>query len=124
MGGRGNIAKLTAAIDAAMFEVAGVDAEHGRYYPAIGEYSALLEKYGVEVLSAWLFDRPTPLADGERGLRNWIEQFEQAVLKDCTEAQRAAIIAATEDALRAELFVEGRWVADYRRLRIVGRKQA
>jgi trans-aconitate 2-methyltransferase len=122
MGGRGNIAKLTAAIDTAMFAVTGAHAEHGRYYPAIGEYSALLEKHGVEVLSAWLFYRPTPLAEGEHGLRNWIVQFEQAVLNDCTQAQQAAIIAATEDALRDELFIEGRWVTDYRRLRIVARK--
>jgi trans-aconitate methyltransferase len=123
MGGHGNIAKLTAAIDAAMFEVAGVHAEHGRYYPAVGEYSVLLEKHGVEVSSAWLFNRPTPLADGELGLRNWIDQFEQAVLKNCTQAQREAIVAATEDALRAECFIDGQWVTDYRRLRIVGRKQ-
>jgi trans-aconitate methyltransferase len=122
MGGRGNIAKLTSAIDAAMFAVTGTKAVHGRYYPAVGEYSSLLEKHGVEVESAWLFDRPTPLADGEHGLRNWILQFEQAVLKDCTDAQRTAIIAATEDALLDELFSDGRWVADYRRLRIVARK--
>lgn len=122
LGGRGNIAKLTAAIDAALFAATGAHAEHGRYYPALGEYSALLEKHGVEVLGAWLFDRPTPLTDGEQGLRHWIEQFEQAVLKNCTQAQRDAIVAATEDALRAEFFIEGRWVTDYRRLRIEGRK--
>lgn len=122
MGGRGNIAQLTAAIDAAVFAATGAHAEHGRYYPAVGEYSALLEKHGVEVLTAWLFDRPTDLADGEAGLRNWIAQFEREVLKDCTAAQRAAIDAAVEDALRDRLFIDGHWVADYRRLRIKGRK--
>jgi len=122
MGGRGNIAQLTAAIDAAVLAITGAHAEHGRYYPALGEYSALLEKYGVEVTGAWLFDRPTQLAEGSLGLRNWIAQFEREVLKDCTEAQRAAIDAAVEDALRDTLFSDGHWFADYRRLRIVARK--
>lgn len=44
MGGRGNIARLTAAIDGAVLAVTGAHAEHGRHYPAIGEYAALLEK--------------------------------------------------------------------------------
>lgn len=122
MGGRGNIAQLTAAIDAAVLAVTGTHAAHGRYYPALGEYSALLEKYGVEVTAAWLFDRPTQLAEGPLGLRNWIAQFEREVLRDCTEAQRVAIIAAVEDALRDRFFIEGHWFADYRRLRIVARK--
>lgn len=122
MGGRGNIAQLTAAISAAVLAATGAIAEHGRHYPSIAEYSALLEKHGLEVSSAQLFARPTPLADGELGLRNWINQFEQAVLKDFSTQQRAAIAEHAERALRDVLFIDGQWVADYKRLRIVAHK--
>ena len=43
-------------------------------YPGIGEYARLLERDGLEVTDAFLFDRPTRL-EGEEGLRHWIEMF-------------------------------------------------
>lgn len=122
MGGRGNVAHLTAAIDAAVLATTGATADHGRYYPGIGEYTALLDRHGFETGSAQLFDRPTRLADGAAGLRNWIEQFEQAVLQDCSPAQRATIIDLVARQLHEKWFIEDHWVADYRRLRIVARK--
>ena len=42
------------------------------YFPSIGENPSLLEKHGLDVRSALLFETPTPLEDGEMGLRNWI----------------------------------------------------
>jgi trans-aconitate 2-methyltransferase len=123
LGGKGNIAQLTAGIAAAVREVAGVDPDHGRHYPSIAEYAARLERHDIVVTGAWLFERPTVLTDGERGLRLWIEQFEQAVLQDFTVAQREAIIGLAEAKLRDRLFQAGRWVADYRRLRLVAYKQ-
>lgn len=122
MGGHGNIAALRAGIAAAVRAVVGIEPDHGRHYPSIGEYTALLERHGIETTAAWLFERPTPLAGGERGLRLWIEQFEQAVLKDFDAAQREAIIALAEDKLRASLLQDGQWVADYKRLRLIARK--
>jgi trans-aconitate 2-methyltransferase len=122
MGGRGNIAQLTDAIGAAVLAVTGITAEHGRHYPSISEYTGLLEKHGLEIDSAQLFARPTRLADGEAGLHNWIDQFEQAVLKDFSAEQRAAIIALAEERLREKLFIDGHWIADYKRLRIVAHK--
>jgi trans-aconitate methyltransferase len=122
MGGRGNIAQLTGAIGAAVLAVTGVTAEHGRHYPSIAEYTGLLEKHGLEVSSAQLFARPTRLADGAAGLRHWIDQFEQAVLKNFSAEQRAAIIALAEEQLREKIFIDGHWIADYKRLRIVAHK--
>src|SRR6218665_2447447 len=63
MGGKGNIAHLTAGIAEAVREVAYVEPDHGRHYPSIAEYSTLLEKHGMTVSAAWLFERPTVLAD-------------------------------------------------------------
>jgi trans-aconitate methyltransferase len=122
MGGRGNIAQLTDAIGAAVLAVTGITAEHGRHYPSISEYTGLLEKHGFEIDSAQLFARPTRLAGGEAGLRNWIDQFEQAVLKDFSAEQRTAIVALAEQRLREKLFIDGHWLADYKRLRIVAHK--
>lgn len=122
MGGKGNIAHLTAGIAEAVREVACVEPDHGRHYPSISEYSTLLEKHGMTVSAAWLFERPTVLADGEKGLRNWINQFEQAVFRGFSEDQRKAIIELAEVKLRDRLFRDGNWVADYKRLRIVAHK--
>lgn len=122
MGGKGNIAQLTAGIAEAVREIACVEPDHGRHYPSISEYTSLLEHHGMAVGAAWLFERPTILADGERGLRNWINQFEQAVFKGFSEEQREAIIGLAEMKLRDRLFCDGSWIADYKRLRIVAHK--
>jgi len=122
MGGKGNIAIMTAGIAEAVREVAGVEPDHGRHYASISEYTTLLEHHEMQTDCAWLFDRPTVLADGENGLRNWINQFEQAVLKDFSDEQREAILVLAENKLRDQLFRDGNWVADYKRLRIVAHK--
>ncbi len=44
------------------------------------EYAALLEKEGLEVREAKLFDRPTRLEDGEKGLETWIRMFSKFAL--------------------------------------------
>jgi hypothetical protein len=49
-------------------------------------------------------------------------QFNRAVLAQIPEAKREAVISRTENLLREDLFREGNWFADYRRLRIVAVK--
>jgi len=39
------------------------------FYPSASEYATLLETNGLEVRFITLFDRPTPLADGEAGMK-------------------------------------------------------
>ncbi|MDB6060762.1 MAG: methyltransferase family protein [Verrucomicrobiaceae bacterium] len=123
MGGNGNIEKLTRGIGDAVREVVGAEVDHGRHYPSISEYTTLLERHGMVVSNALLFDRPTVFADGELGLRNWINQFEQAVLRDFSSEQQVEIIRVAEGKLRDQLFRDGNWVADYKRLRIVAHKR-
>lgn len=75
-GGKGNTNELLKAIHRAWRNLALPGAPpRPWYYPTIPEYSGLLEKHGIEVTYAILFDRPTPLDDGERGLRNWLDMF-------------------------------------------------
>ena len=68
---------------------------------------------------ATLFDRPTELENGEAGLAGWLETFGEAVLAPLSADERREVVASVEDELRAEQFEDGRWIADYRRLRFV-----
>ena len=116
-GGKGNIARVLA-------ELRPILAEHGYplrlpwFFPSIGEYAAILERNGLEVRSAALVDRPTPLNEGENGLRGWIEVFGQPLLAEIPAVERPAVLAELETRLRPTLFRDGAWSIDYRRLRV------
>jgi trans-aconitate methyltransferase len=98
-GGKGNAAEIVAATG-----------RNPWYFPSIAEYASILERNGMEVVRAALFDRPTPL-EGESGLRDWLQMYYQPPLPEET-------IAAAEAQLRPKLFRDGTWFMDYRRLRI------
>jgi hypothetical protein len=91
------------------------------YYPALGEYAALLESYGLEVRNALLFNRPTPL-EGETGMENWIRQFKAYYFESLPAAAAAEAIREVVEELRPIAFRDGGWIADYRRLRFVAVK--
>lgn len=59
----------------------------------------------------------------KNGLRNWLLQFNGAVLAQIPDGKRDAAISRTENLLRDELFRDGSWFADYRRLRIIAIKE-
>ncbi|MDX2040732.1 MAG: methyltransferase domain-containing protein [Acidobacteriota bacterium] len=122
MGGKGNIAGIATALEQAIRNQHGREVKATNYFPAIGEYAALLEKHGIEVVSALLFDRPTKLEGGEDGLQNWIKMFRRELVIGYSEAEQQAIFAEVKTALRNRLFYDGNWFADYRRLRITAYK--
>ena len=68
------------------------------------------------------FDRPTPLADGEQGLRNWLTQFYDDSLSRLDEEQRQEVLSAVEERLRPILWKDEHWVADYRRIQVKAKK--
>jgi trans-aconitate methyltransferase len=90
------------------------------YYPRLGQYASMLERHEIEVTAAWLFDRLTPLEEGEDGLSNWLTMFKSAVLDRFDATERRRVVAEIEDRLRPKLWRDGRWSIDYRRLRLVG----
>ncbi|MBX5449057.1 class I SAM-dependent methyltransferase [Thermogemmatispora sp.] len=122
MGGRGNVATLQAAVEAVLQEHLAITPTNPWYFPALGEYAALLETHGFEVQAAWLFERPTALEEGERGLRLWLEMFGSPLLGAVPTERREEILTAIEEKLRPVLFKEGRWELDYRRLRVLARR--
>jgi trans-aconitate methyltransferase len=123
-GGKGNTQKLVAGFHRA-FSALGMREPEGVspwFYPSIAEYAGLLEKHGLEVREASLFDRPTILEDGERGLENWIRLFRRTFLEQLGEETAQRWIREVERQCRTELFKNGSWELDYRRLRIAAWK--
>ena len=120
LGAAGNVAKLIATLCRAMAE-AGYEPPTGSpwYYPTLAGYTNLLERHGLEPIFATVFDRPTVLEGGEGGLCNWFAMFAGWYLDPLPPPARAAVIARTEAILRPDLYRDGRWTADYRRLRVV-----
>lgn len=122
-GGKGNTGEFVNAVERAWKKL-GLPgpSPHPWYYPSVAEYAALLEKNGFEVTYAILFDRPTPLDDGERGLRNWLEMFGGSFTEGLPDTKRGRLKQEIEDQLHPILLRDGHWVMDYRRLRIVARR--
>ncbi|HYA99880.1 MAG TPA: methyltransferase domain-containing protein [Ktedonobacteraceae bacterium] len=121
-GGKGNVATITSAVQQSMRELLHEDVDFGWYFPTIGEYASLLEQHDMDVRSALLFDRPTPLEDGDMGLRNWVQMFGERVLRSVPDEMKQQVLARTEEIARDRLYHNGRWTADYTRLRVVAYK--
>jgi trans-aconitate methyltransferase len=122
-GGAGNVAGFMGAAENAWQKVMpGQQFPNPWFYPGIAEYAAILEESGLETTYAVLFDRLTPLEDGEQGLRNWIAMFAGSILEKVTAETRDEWVDILESEARGKLFRDGRWVLDYRRLRFVARK--
>lgn len=122
-GGQGNTDELLKAVKRAWTKLAlPGPLSHPWYYPTIAEYSGLLEKHGFGVTYAVLFDRPTPLEDGERGLRNWLEMFGASFVGSLPESAQEQLKDEIERELRPMLFRDGHWTMDYRRLRVSAKR--
>ena len=88
------------------------------YFPTISEYAILLENTGFRVRYAVLFDRPTELK-GEDGLKDWINMFVKTpftVIK--SEGEKEEIIDKAVGNLRGILYKDGKWYADYVRIKM------
>lgn len=119
-GGKGNIQRLVKGFHRA-FTALGMRKPEGVapwFYPSVAEYAVLLEKRGLELREASLYERPTVLEDGERGLENWIRVFRRGFLEKMGDEASARWIREVERQCRAQLFKNGSWELDYRRLRI------
>ncbi|MEO0339651.1 MAG: methyltransferase domain-containing protein [Bacteroidota bacterium] len=93
------------------------------YFPSIGAYSSELERVGFRVSYAVHYDRPTQLADNDNGIIDWIKMFGRVFFKGVDQHDIEAISATVQDELETELFQNGHWYADYKRIRIVAYKE-
>lgn len=121
-GGKGNVQMITGAIIKEIGN-AGFPFNHFPwYYPSIAEYSSLMEKAGFRVTFAQHFDRPTKL-DGDNGLKNWIDMFGSNLFTGIPVDKKDSIISKVERNLKEILYQDGHWVADYKRIRVIGIKE-
>jgi trans-aconitate methyltransferase len=120
-GGKGCIASVMDAMRAVIGQRA--DELSPWNFPSIGEFAPLLERHGLEIGQAFLFDRPTPL-EGENGLEHWLRMFCRAYFRGLSAEETAQRIATLTARLRPTLYRDGVWTLDYRRLRIVASKPA
>lgn len=124
-GGKGNVKAIVQALQDVLMELGynSLGTINPWYFPNISEYATLLEKQGLEVTYATLFDRPTPLEGGNIGLANWLQMFfTNQFLTGFSDTQQAKVIQAVEERLQPLLYKDGKWWADYRRIRVVAIK--
>jgi trans-aconitate methyltransferase len=122
LGGDGCVAKIKKALVEALNR-RGVDGEAASpwYFPTVAEYSQHLTSGGFVVNYIALIPRPTPLPGDVTG---WLETFAENFTTTLPPAERPAFIAEVREALRPELCdAEGKWTADYIRLRFAADKR-
>jgi SAM-dependent methyltransferase len=120
-GGHGNVAAITVAITAVLGR-RGVDARRDFpwYFPDPDSYGAKLAAHGFAVEQIRLIPRPTPLPTDMAG---WLETFAGSFFARLEPAARPAALAEVLALLRPCLCdPQGRWTADYVRLRFVARR--
>jgi trans-aconitate methyltransferase len=118
-GGKGNTLRLQGGFKQALQDL-GIAIQgdlNPWYFPSPGEYATLLEEAGFEVRYMILFDRPTAQEGSEAGLRNWITAFYPDLISKLPPGMAEPFVQRLEEILRPELFREGRWTLDYKRLR-------
>ena len=121
MGGHGCVAAIVVALCATLegCGVANPPSLIPWYFPTVDDYRRRLEHAGFQVDYIALIPRPTPLPTGMRG---WLETFAIPLTKTLPEAERNAFLNDATERLRPALCDEqGRWTADYVRLRFLAR---
>ncbi|MGB0387272.1 MAG: methyltransferase domain-containing protein [Ardenticatenaceae bacterium] len=120
-GGHGNVAQIRNALHEAL-KRRGMDAKtvDPWYFPTPAEYTSRLEAQGFQVTWMRLIPRPTPLPGDITG---WLDTFAESFIFAWPKEERAKILEEVKEALRPNLCdAEGKWSADYVRLRFAATK--
>ena len=127
-GGHGNVKNIQASLQNTLYNFGHTANSKLKvwYFPTISEYTTLLENNGFAVSMAILYDRTTIL-EGEEGMNNWIKQFASGyfdkLLTNQVERVMETMIDNKFSKLRSTNRIDGVWIADYVRLRIVATKK-
>jgi SAM-dependent methyltransferase len=117
MGGHGCVGAITVALLATLERRGVRDAASWIpcYFPTVDEYEIRLLRAGFVPRSVQLVARPTPLATGMRG---WLETFANAYCAALPQEERDTFLEEVTALLKPVLCdAQGRWTADYIRLR-------
>src|SRR6516164_4883793 len=123
MGGHGCVAAVTVALIVGL-EKRGIKNAASIcpwYFPTVDDYTARLERAGFIAESVQLIPRPTPLPTG---MFAWLETFANPFCAVLPEDQSGNYLDEVTEMLKPVLCDEqGRWTADYMRLRFIARKR-
>jgi trans-aconitate methyltransferase len=116
-GGQGNVEKIRSALHGGLRR-RGVDPwlVDPWYYPVPEEYTRILQGCGLRVCSIELLPRPTQLPGD---ILAWLDVFAQPFTQALQAEARQSFLSEMRDRLEPELRqADGRWIADYVRLRL------
>lgn len=119
-GGKGCAESVHLALER-NFNKRGLQYRRTFYFPTIGQYAPILEKYGLITEYAVLFDRPTPQKT-ENGVEDWIKMFVKEPFENIDDVIKNDIIADSINDLRGVLYKDDEWFVDYVRIRIKAKK--
>ncbi len=122
MGGHGCVAAITVALMVALERRGIPDAPSWIpwYFPTVDEYETRLRRAGFVPQSVQLIPRPTPLPTGMRG---WLETFANPFCAALAQNERDDFLNEVTSLLKPVLCdSQGRWTADYMRLRFAAIK--
>lgn len=94
------------------------------FFPSIGEYSTALEAVGFRVLLAEHYDRPTELSDAHSGIIDWISMFAESFFVGVANDHVDQIKSKVQEGVKDKCLVDGKWFADYRRIRVIATKES
>lgn len=123
-GGKGNNEKMIKALKTILTNkgyILNADINFW-YFPSISEYTTLLEEQGFEVIYAAVYPRATELSDPENGVKEWFRMFGEKFFVGMPEHAIEEVLDMTQALLSPTHFREGKWFADYKRIRIVAIK--
>jgi len=116
-GGNGNVARIRAAIHAALHR-RGIAADEidPWYFPSPEEYARVLDGAGFDIQRIEHFERPTDLSTG---IADWIGSVARPFLNAVASNERRDFLSEVQGSLAGALRRDdGSWWADYVRLRV------
>ena len=122
-GGEGCVAQVCGGLEQALARRGHRVEDHNSwYFASASEYAGRLRARGFAVERCEVFPRPTPLP---KDIRAWLETFAENFLRPIDPAERAAFLDEVQEVLRPTLQgPDGKWAADYTRLRFKALKPA
>jgi trans-aconitate methyltransferase len=93
------------------------------YFPSISEYTTVLETSGFKVIMTQHIDRPTELADEKSGIKNWISMFAKPFFQGVTQKHMEEIKNEVQEKVKSKCFINGKWFAYYKRIRVIAIKE-
>jgi trans-aconitate methyltransferase len=124
-GGKGNVQTIVNQLRKSLVNRGYVEQSELKqwYFPSAAEYTAELEDAGFKVTMAQHFDRSTELVDQNTGIKDWIAMFGKAFFKNVSLEHIEDIKQEVQEKIQSKCFKNGKWYADYKRIRIVAVKK-